>query len=138
MLPKYTLWDAAKVKGHHTMWSWWKWIRKRTLGKGQTKGITTKDVDISPPQVATDILSTFSVGLKPTSHQKKVLDEMIRVTNHTYNWCNWLCANDKVKPKQFDLQKIVTKTHVKDVPQEMRIDTLDDDWFFKKINWKRR
>ncbi len=37
-----------------------------------------------------NIKTTFSVGLQPTKHQRQVLNEMLMVSNHAYNWCNFL------------------------------------------------
>lgn len=73
-------------------------------------------------------MTTFSVGLKPNRFQKAVLNEMIRVTNYAYNWCLYLVNEMRVEPSQFALQKIVCKTHSKDVDPIYRLE--NDEWFF--------
>ncbi|AFU90098.1 putative methyltransferase [Abalone herpesvirus Victoria/AUS/2009] len=73
-------------------------------------------------------LSTFQVRLKPTPAQKLVLNLMIKVTNHAYNWCIHLVETKGFKPKQYDLEKVVGKTNSKDVDPDLRMP--DDDWFF--------
>lgn len=61
------------------------------------------------------VMSTFSVGIQPTSKQKQTLNQMLKVKNQAYNWCNYLVAEKNFKPKQFDLQKIVSKTNSNDI-----------------------
>jgi hypothetical protein len=70
----------------------------------------------------------FAVGLKPTPRQQLILDEMIRVSKHCHNWCNYLVFVKDMTPDH--LGKYVLKTGAKDVPADLRMPT-EDDWYFE-------
>ena len=110
--PPLTLWDAAHVMGHANMWTWWKdcVARKRNLS-GQNAhdletvkcGIDVRDIRPNFPKTCNkstdkDVMSTYTVAIRPTYDQKKVLRHMLRVSNAAYNWCLWLVKERNVKP----------------------------------------
>ncbi len=114
-----TLWDAADVHKHKTMWHWWESIRRRDFAGESGNGTLIEDIDhldVKKPKTADpNIKTTFSVGLRPTKHQRQVLNEMLRVSNHAYNWCVFLVREKEFKPSAFDLMKVVSKTNSVDV-----------------------
>ncbi|MES9879331.1 MAG: hypothetical protein ABW185_00425, partial [Sedimenticola sp.] len=128
-----TLWDAADVHKHKTMRHWWKWIRRRDFIGVKGHGTPIEDIDhldVKKQKTADpNIKTTFSVGLQPTKHQRQVLNEMLMVSNHAYNWCNFLVREKGFMPSAFDLMKVVSKTNSVDVPGEYRMEE-NDDWFF--------
>ncbi len=128
-----TLWDAADVHKHKTMWHWWESIRRRDFIGEPTHKTAIEDTENfntkKPNTVDPNIKTTFSVGLRPTKHQRRVLNEMLRVSNHAYNWSNFLVRDKGFKVNAFDLMKVVSKTNSVDVQQEYRMKG-DDDWFF--------
>ena len=135
-----TLWDACHVQNHGTMWHWWKSIRRKDFGgqcnhehsyfdcAQETMHNTLLSKVARTEQSTQKLLTTFSVGVKPTSFQKQVLNKMLRVTNYTYNWCLLLVNEMNVAPKQNILQTIVCKTNAKDVDPVYR--QPNDEWFF--------
>ena len=137
--PPLTLWDAAHVMGHANMWTWWKdcVARKRNLS-GQNAhdpetvkcGIDVRDVRLNFPKTCNkstdkDVMSTYTVAIRPTYDQKKVLRHMLRVSNAAYNWCLWLVKERNVKPSLFDLQKIVCRANIDDVPSDLLAPNVD-------------
>ena len=60
---------------------------------------TTKDI----PQ------SSFTVAIKPTSHQKSVLDTLLRQYNVAYNWTHWLCDKKSAQLRELWRAKMKTK-----------------------------
>jgi transposase len=55
---------------------------------------------------------------------------MIKVNNHSWNWCNYLVKEKGMKPNMYDLQKFVGKTNTENVPAEYRMN-VNDDWYFE-------
>jgi IS605 OrfB family transposase len=128
-----TLWDAANVHKHKSMWYWWQSIRRRDLINHEKTDCDVihllQSASAKKQKTHSDtFLTSFSVGLRPTKHQKQVLNEMLRVSNYTYNWCLWLVNEKGLRPHQFELQKIVCKTNASDVDPQYRIE--NDEWFF--------
>ena len=94
-----TLWDACKVHRYGTMLHWWQSIRRKDFANQCDRGYSyTIDVEdtirsslsnkFAKKEVDTEkLLTSYSVGMKPTAFQKQVLNKMLRVTNYTYNWC---------------------------------------------------
>ena len=133
-----TLWDACKVNKHKTMWRWWNSIRRKNYTNTNDHSECIDDLDTIMSQTGVSkapklqrnekLLTTFSVGIKPTPFQKTVLNTMLRVTNYTYNWCLYLVNEMNIPPKQAVLQKIVCKTNAKDVDPLYRLE--NDEWFF--------
>ena len=133
-----TLWDASKVNKHKTMWRWWNSIRRRNYTNASDHSECIDDLDtimshtsvskVSKLQRNEKLMTTFSVGLKPTPFQKSVLNTMLRVTNHTYNWCLYLVDEKKIPPKQAVLQKIICKPIATYVEPAYRLE--NDGWFF--------
>ena len=128
-----TLWDAANVHKHKSMWYWWQSIRRKDLVNHDKTDCDVMELVESASHKkqkthSDTFLTSFSVGLRPTKHQKQVLNEMLRVSNYTYNWCLWLVNEKGLKPHQFELQKIVCKTNASDVDLQYRME--NDDWFF--------
>ncbi len=68
-------------------------------------------------------------GCDRRSTNDEVLNEMLRVSHHAYNWCNFLVRDKGFKANAFDLMKVVSKTNSIDVPREFRMEE-GDDWFF--------
>ena len=125
-----TLWDAANVHKHTTMLNWWHDVHRLDF---QCDGPSTCVTDLGttvPKKMKSDMpfMTTFSVGIKPTKLQKTKLNEMLRVNNQAYNYCNWLVNQKDFKPKHFDLQKVVKRTHAKDIPEDLRL--TNNDWYF--------
>ena len=58
-------------------------------------------------------MCAYGVKLRPTPHQRRVLNAHVRASNHAYNWCLWLVENGycrsgpKNLPNQCELQRIV-------------------------------
>ena len=78
-----TLWDAANVHKHTTMLNWWKDIHRLDF-KCDGPSTCVSDLDsIIPKKIKSDtpFMTTFSVGIKPTKHQKAKLNEMLKVSN---------------------------------------------------------
>jgi len=128
-----TLWDAANVHKHKSMWYWWQSIRRKDLINHEKTDCDVMELLQSASHKKQNtqsdkFLTSFSVGIRPTKHQKRVLNEMLRVSNYTYNWCLWLVNEKGLKPLQFTLQKIVCKTNAGDVDPQYRIE--NDEWFF--------
>ena len=66
---------------------------------------------IGPPDTEKDkkkILRMFKIGLKPTKEQRKVLNELILVSNRAYNLCLGLVHSKTCEAKVFDLDKVVS------------------------------
>ena len=94
---------------------------------------TISDLDTNVPKkikidTNTPFMTTFSVGIKPTKQQKAKLNEMLKVSNRAYNYCNWLVNQKDFKPKHFDLQKVVAKTNATDIDDDLKMD--NNDWYF--------
>ena len=53
--------------------------------------------------------STFTVAIKPTSHQKTVLDTLLRQYNVAYNWTHWLCTKKSADLREMWRTKMRTK-----------------------------
>ncbi|KAH3690924.1 hypothetical protein DPMN_192748 [Dreissena polymorpha] len=128
-----TLWDAANVHKHKSMWYWWEYIRRKDMVNYEKTDCDViqllQSASVKKQKTQSDkFLTSFSVGIRPTKHQKRVLNEMLRVSNYTYNWCLWLVNEKGIRPHQFELQKIVCKTNANDVDPQYRIE--NDDWFF--------
>lgn len=138
--PDITLWDACHVHEHGTMWKWWKSIcRKDFRDRGTVQSDCIDDVNVikamsgvsKEPKIENKekrFLTTFSVGLKPTPHQRRVWNLMLKVTNYTYSWCLYLVNEMNMRPNQFELQKTVCKTNTCDIDPAYRLP--NDDWFF--------
>ncbi|KAH3850879.1 hypothetical protein DPMN_093354 [Dreissena polymorpha] len=128
-----TLWDAAHVHKHKSMWYWWEYIRRKDMVNHEKTDCDViqllQSASVKKQKTQSDkFLTSFSVGIRPTKHQKRVLNEMLRVSNYTYNWCLWLVNEKGIGPHQFELQKIVCKTNANDVDPQYRME--NDDWFF--------
>ncbi|KAH3717683.1 hypothetical protein DPMN_060478 [Dreissena polymorpha] len=128
-----TLWDAANVHKHKSMWYWWEYIRRKDMVNHEKTDCDViqllQSASVKKQKTQSDkFLTSFSVGIRPTKHQKRVLNEMLRVSNYTYNWCLWLVNEKGIRPHQFELQKIVCKTNANDVDPQYRME--NDDWFF--------
>ena len=137
---------SAIFREHKTMWNWWQWIRRRNFENDQKVECDVDTILESRPnkkqardtilksrpnkkQPTEKFLTTYSVGLKPTKQQRVVLNEMLKVSNYTYNWCLWLVNEMGLPAKQLVLQKIVTKTKADDIDQQYR--RPNDEWFFR-------
>ncbi|KAH3753320.1 hypothetical protein DPMN_187955 [Dreissena polymorpha] len=128
-----TLWDAAHVHKHKSMWYWWEYIRRKDMVNHEKTDCDViqllQSASVKKQKTQSDkFFTSFSVGIRPTKHQKRVLNEMLRVSNYTYNWCLWLVNEKGIEPHQFELQKIVCKTNANDVDPQYRME--NDDWFF--------
>ena len=133
-----TLWEACNVQKHGTMWNWWNSVRRKDFCVDNDENVGDYLDDVETIKALSGVsksvkcqekfLTTFSVGVKPTSDQKRVLNLMLKVTNYTYNWCLHLVNEMQMQPNQLVLQKIVCKTHSKDVDPTYRLP--NDDWFF--------
>jgi IS605 OrfB family transposase len=126
------LWNAAFVKGSGTLENWIDKVKMFEI-KGessQTSKTHYSDLEAKSKFLKSkdEVMCTFSVGIRPTPKQKRTLNQMLKVSNYAYNWCNYLVKEKNFKPKQFDLQKIVTKTNASDIPTEYR--RPQDEWFF--------
>ena len=129
-----TLWDAANVHKHTTMLGWWHDIHRLDF-KCDGPSTCVSDLDsIVPKKMKSDtpFMTTFSVGIKPTKHQRAKLNEMLKVSNRAYNYCNWLVNEKEFKPKHFDLIKVVARTNSNDIPQDLRL--TNNDWYFKQYD----
>ena len=128
-----TLWKAAFVNGKDNFKSWIDKVRLLQLNCDESSAVSThySDLDAKPKSAKTDdkFMCTFSVGIRPTSKQKKILNQMLKVSNHAYNLCNYLVKEKNFNPKQFDLQRVVCKTNSIDVADEYRLP--GDAWFFE-------
>ena len=127
-----TLWEAANVHKHTTMLRWWNNVHRLDF-QSDGKSTTVSDLETAVPKkikidTNTPFMTTFSVGLKPTKHQKSKLNEMLKVSNRAYNYCNWLVNQKDFKPKHFDLQKVVAKTNPTDIDDHLKMD--NNDWYF--------
>ena len=127
-----TLWEAANVHKHNTMLRWWNNVHRLDF-KCDGPSTTVSDLDTNVPKkmkIDTDkpFMTTFSVGIKPTRQQKAKLNEMLKVSNRAYNYCNWLVKEKDFKPKHFDLQKVVAKTNATDIDDDLKMD--NNDWYF--------
>ncbi|XP_045186055.2 uncharacterized protein LOC123544064 [Mercenaria mercenaria] len=127
-----TLWKAAFVNGRETFKSWIDKARMLELNSDVSSASSTHYSDLNLKskcaRMEDKFMCTFSVGIRPTSKQKRTLNQMLKVSNHAYNWSNYLVKEKDFKPKQFDLQRVVTKTNSTDVPAEYRLP--GDDWSF--------
>lgn len=127
-----TLWRAAFVKGQGTLKSWVDKVKtfEMTGDANTTEQTRYSDLELPTKAAKTDdkVMCTFSVGIRPTAKQRRILNLMLKVSNHAYNWSNYLVREKHFKPKQFDLQKIVCKTNCRDVQDEYRLP--QDDWYF--------
>ena len=133
-LPSLTLWNAAFVNGSGTLRSWVDktQIREYTDSTHSCSSCTYREL----PAIAKvqkidnqETVTTFSVGILPTSKQKSVLNQMLKVSNYAYNWCNYLVKEKSFKPLQPELQKVVTKTNAESVPFDYRLP--GDEWYFE-------
>ena len=127
-----TLWEAANVHKHTTMLRWWKDIHRLDF-QCDGPSTTVSDLETTVPKkmkidTNTPFMTTFSVGIKPTKLQKAKLNEMLKVSNRAYNYCNWLVNHKDFKPKHFDLIKVVAKTNATDITEDLRMD--NNDWYF--------
>jgi hypothetical protein len=55
------------------------------------------------------IMSYFSVGICPSSKQKRTLNHMLKGRNYAYKWCNYLVKEKHLKPKHFYLPAYMTE-----------------------------
>ena len=142
LTPTLTLWDAAKVTGHGSMWNWWhscvarfRNLTEKTSGAGLAKqGLVVSDIESQFPKTKVNIdmlLTSYTVAIRPTPRQKTVLKNILRISNAAYNWCLWLVRERDVKPSLFDLQKIVCRAKLTDVPDNFR--GPDTDFIFSDI-----
>ncbi len=125
-----SLWTAEDIHKSEPVQRWWDNFGYQVYTDESGISRTCSDAGISPTTSEEIVLTTYSVKLKPTTHQKTVLDEMIRVAKHCYNYCNYLVRQKHVRPNLFELQKYVARTHSRDVPTEMRM-SENDDWYFR-------
>ena len=127
-----TLWNAAFGKGSGTLKNWIDKVKIFEMTGDASQTNQTHYSDFEPKSKVSKstnkVMCTFSVGIRPTPNQKRTLNQMLKVSNYAYNWCNYLVKEKQFKPKQFDLQKIVAKTNASDVPSEYRLP--HDEWFF--------
>lgn len=123
------MWEAT-ISGKPPV-DWWNGnLRIKTLETDKNGGGKSYNIDVDDNDGDNDeFLTSYMVGLQPDVDQRRVLNEMIRVSNHAYNLCIHLVKNKGVKPSQKELQKIVVKTNAKDVDSKYRLD--GDDWFFE-------
>ena len=57
---------------------------------GLTQAYTT---DVGTHTVREQPMSCFAVKMRPTPHQRRLLDAHVCAANHAYNWCLWLVEN---------------------------------------------
>ncbi|XP_045183411.2 uncharacterized protein LOC123541854 [Mercenaria mercenaria] len=136
-LSPLTLWKAAHVFKHQNLECWFQFAKD---GESHNK-VFASDFERTRKRAKLEdekpFMTTFSVGIRPTRNQKRVLNEMLRVSNHAYNWCNYLVCEKNLKPKEYDLQKYVSKTNSSDVPTDFRMNN-NDDWYFNNKMTKIR
>lgn len=131
----HTLWEAAFLTRHETFMEWYKGLQKRIF-KEQEPGYTQDS--LSPATMHNiradhrwknkkklqNVMTTFTVGIRPTPQQKVILDAMLRTSNQTFNWCKQLIVKNGIN--KFSLKKIVCKSQ-KPVSPHLR--PPNDDWF---------
>ena len=142
-----TLWDAAHVTGHLTMSKWWKErVARRTnltestpsLEVGNNPGVNMDDVVRQFPKCRKvsgsddKLMTTYTVAIRASNKQKKILKRMLRVSNAAYNWCLWLVRERGIQPKLYALQKIVSNANLNDIDIDHRAPGID--FIFSKPN----
>ena len=115
-----TIWDAALVKGVENCQTLHEWLTIIQSGdKSRSPSYTSDELgekmengNKKPTESKRmmSMMSTFIVGIKPSSRQKIVLNHMLRTSNHAYNYCNHLVQTGaKEKASMNDLQGVVAK-----------------------------
>jgi len=137
-----TLWNAASVPGFGSMDEWWLdySMSKNTVARadlGITSATTIEDVsDLLPAKhnkstddYADSPMTTFTVGIRPNSDQKRLLNAVLRVSNAAYNWTRWLVVEKGLKPQQPVLQKVVAKKKMAAVDPDLLMPGCE--WLFE-------
>ena len=101
MATPLTLWKAARVRDHGTLSNWYN-IKRKCLFPAARDFTDVQSVFVSnfdtteKPCDEKQISTLFTVGLKPSPEQKKILNSMLRVSNETHNLMVRSIDTDKV------------------------------------------